>query len=421
VERLERLAVGEVGLSRESNAQRAAALDGEAARELRKAIALDVRREIGSFFSSGRLARKAVSLHPLPSQGVLYDPACGGGDLLLAAARRLPVRTTLRATLTLWSSRLGGRDVYPEFVRATKARLVLLARKRTRDRAPLSGAELDRALSKITTGSGFEKIEMLGYVSWVVMNPPFGLVDAPYDCTWSKGKVNAAAVFFERLLVCSSTGTRLTAILPEVLRTGSRYRAWRKAVSLRLKLESLERYGVFDSAADVHVFLLHGTVVRKRPSSRISWWKPTVGRRQRLSDLFDVNVGPVVPHRHKKRGPICLYVHAKKLPPWERSFTPIETRRFKGTLYEPPFIAIRRTSRPEDEYRAVAVIISGKQLVAVENHLIICRPKNGSLGACLELLKRLKSRACNAFLNERIRCRHLTVASIRDIPLSART
>ena len=93
-----------------------------------------------------------------------------------------------------------------------------------------------------------------------------------------------------------------------------------------------------------------------------------------------------------------------------------ESRRFEGKTHKPPFVAIRRTSRPEHPYRAAATIIGGDGPVAVENHLIVCEPRDGRLTTCRTLLKQLKSDRVNQHLNTRIRCRHLTVGAVAAIP-----
>lgn len=54
----------------------------------------------------------------------------------------------------------------------------------------------------------------------------------------------------------------------------------------------------------------------------------------------------------------------------------------------------------------------------VENHLIIIQPIDGQLQTCRKLLKKLKSNSVQEWINQRIRCRHLTVPAIRDIPVS---
>ncbi len=57
------------------------------------------------------------------------------------------------------------------------------------------------------------------------------------------------------------------------------------------------------------------------------------------------------------------------------------------------------------------------EMVAVENHMIIIKPKSNSIGECKKLMKILRSKSTNEFLNSRIRLRHLTVQVIKDIPL----
>jgi hypothetical protein len=52
----------------------------------------------------------------------------------------------------------------------------------------------------------------------------------------------------------------------------------------------------------------------------------------------------------------------------------------------------------------------------VENHLIVLRPKDGTIGACREVLGILKDERTTRWLNERIRCRHLTVAALDELP-----
>jgi hypothetical protein len=128
-------------------------------------------------------------------------------------------------------------------------------------------------------------------------------------------------------------------------------------------------------------------------------------------------VGAVVPHRLKKNeGSFCPFLHAKGLPFWGVSKPGNERVAFAGTTFRPPFVAVRRTSSPSDRHRALSTIIRGPRLVAVENHLVVCIPKSGGLRACERLLKILQRPSTDAFLNERIRCRHLTVGVVREIP-----
>jgi hypothetical protein len=93
-----------------------------------------------------------------------------------------------------------------------------------------------------------------------------------------------------------------------------------------------------------------------------------------------------------------------------------QSRRHEGKVYKPPFVVIRRTSRPGHPYRAAATVIAGKKSVAVENHLIVCEPKAKTLRMCKKLMVQLQTQAVNTFLDARIRCRHLTVGSVAAIP-----
>src|SRR5258708_11167095 len=83
----------------------AAALDGQPGVELRRLVPLTTRRANGAFFTGSALARRIVSqfLGGSNPNAIVCDPACGAGDLLIAAAERLPVTSDLRATLGLWS------------------------------------------------------------------------------------------------------------------------------------------------------------------------------------------------------------------------------------------------------------------------------------------------------------------------------
>ena len=125
-----------------------------------------------------------------------------------------------------------------------------------------------------------------------------------------------------------------------------------------------------------------------------------------------------MPHRDPHSGQPCAYLEARLAPPWDsiRVDENSQGRRYAGTTYKPPFVVVRRTSSPSEKYRATATIVLGNRQVAVENHLIILVPKNETVTECIELVKRLKHTKTNNWLNERIRCRHLTVSALRDLP-----
>jgi hypothetical protein len=129
-----------------------------------------------------------------------------------------------------------------------------------------------------------------------------------------------------------------------------------------------------------------------------------------------VNVGAVVPHRHPRTGNEYAYLHAGNATAWGQISRIGERRKFSGRTFVPPFVAVRRTSRPGDPYRAVATLILGERRVAVENHLLVLTPRRGSIPLCVELIKVLKLAATTSFLDRRMRCRHLTVSSVSSVP-----
>src|SRR4051794_9991180 len=80
-----------------------AALNGQASTELRRVSPLPVRREFGAFFTGTALSSKLINCGMgFTARSFLYDPTCGMGDLLIAAARKLPLCKTLPDTLRQW-------------------------------------------------------------------------------------------------------------------------------------------------------------------------------------------------------------------------------------------------------------------------------------------------------------------------------
>jgi hypothetical protein len=134
-----------------------------------------------------------------------------------------------------------------------------------------------------------------------------------------------------------------------------------------------------------------------------------------------LSVGTVVPHRDPHRGPWAPYIEARDLPLggcFDANHA--ARRRHPGRRFEPPFVAIRRTSRPgQGQPRALGVLVKGARPVLVENHLLVCRPRDARL-SCEALLELLSATQTSAWLDERIRCRHLTVRALKDVPAAAR-
>lgn len=396
----------------------AAALDGQPGRELRRLVPLETRRADGAFFTGSLLAKRVVAqfLHTVPRDSVICDPACGAGDLLIAATERLSIQPDLRATLRGWARVLRGYDIHEHFVEATRLRIVLAALARGSRARGATPEDLTRLLAGIRVANGL--LGNFDDVNVILMNPPYGSRPTSTACTWASGLVSDAAVFTEQLLRTIRPTTKVVAILPDVLRTGTRYRKWRREVEQRLNIAALNVVGIFDNWADVDVFTMHGDTrfVREEQASPISWWKThTAGTR--LADSFDVHIGGVVPHRDPDLGPWRKYLHARTISNLEKfNVKDAPSRRFDRKTFRPPFVAIRRTSRPDDRQRAVGTIIVGDTEVAVENHLIVVSPHSRTLGDCEKLIQVLRHDATTEWLNERIRCRHLTVGAVADIP-----
>ena len=307
------------------------ALDGQAAIELRQSVPLATLRADGIFFTSSDLARRAVQ-DLLPTFGpdsVILDPACGAGDLLIACAAGLPAAKERKETLQLWSSCLAGRDLHPELIETARRRLLLstLALDSMMARlCRLVRRELSRGCER---GCGLNDHQMIAAATHIVMNPPFGMVPAPSTCAWGAGKVNMAALFLETVLLKARPGTRIVAILPDVLRSGSRYRKWRELVSAQASLERLEILGQFDRWADIDVFLLQLQVLGPSEESSRQPWR-VAGRPMGgcIGDHFESCIGPVVDYRDPHKGPFHPFIHSRDLPPWQTVRKIPRRRRF---------------------------------------------------------------------------------------------
>jgi len=369
----------------------------------------------GAFFTGRELAAKALT--KIQTEGCrpkFFDPACGTGDLLLEVARRLEIRSSLYQTLKEWGKVLAGQDVNDSFTRATRARLAILALNRGAGQKQSIKYNLEELFPLISTGDSLLDHSLYTPANQIIMNPPFNRVAAPINCTWGSGKVTAAALFLELAIRKAVTGTHIIAILPDVLRSGSRYNRWRRLVSNHAVIKEIRLCGVFNKRADINVFILD-LIAGKNDSQQMKWYQIEEPGKT-IQDYFHVSVGPVVPYRDKDKGNKHPYVHAKALPKWSIVKEFEERRGYDGKLFKPPFVVVRRTSRPGDERRAIATIIRGIHKVAVENHLIVIEPEDGTLKSCKSLIKHLNSDHIDQWLDQRIRCRHLTVSAVKEIP-----
>lgn len=392
------------------NARIAAALDGQTAASLRRLVPLADRREAGAFFTSSQLSSVLLEGFgaSLPSRPFVVDPACGAGNLLVAAVPHLiAVTRPPDSRPHSVSKMLNGIDINERFVAAARLRLRL---------ALMAAGERDpKDLRTVTHASGLDVHPSYAQATNILLNPPFSSIPAPEQCSWATGAINAAALFFLHALEHASEGTEVRAILPDVLRSGSRYRAWRALIDQKAHVTRLETYGRFDTWTDVDVFVLQATV--GDGPARKARWTPTK-RGTTVGDLFDISVGPVVNFRDPYEGTKKTYLVARDLPVWTTVRALNLSRKWTGVLTTPPFVAIRRTSSSGEQQRARATIINTARPVAVDNHLIVCKPKDGRLETCQELLDLLRSPQTSRWLDRRIRCRHLTVGAVADIPRS---
>ena len=414
---LEACKAGKVG---EKRAEIAAALDGQPGRELRKLYSSDALRDTGTYFTGSNLANQLVSsrLKNVPRGCRIVDPACGAGDLLVACARHLPMKPELIETLVEWGKVLVGFDINPAFVEATRYRLALLAIQRISSSANrlIPSLPLPELFPLVQARSAMEEWQLSIPPSLIVVNPPFSYGATPNGCVWASGRVSNAALFMDACLNNGSEGAQVLAILPDVLRTGTRYRRWRQIVAQNATVISVEIAGQFDAQTDISVFMLELEISRTGSQRKVDWACPLQTGERTLKDVFEIRVGPVVPFRLDGTGPWSPFAQLEDLPPWGTVESMKRHIRFRGTTYDPPFVAIRRTSKANYQFRCIGTVVAGKSPTAVENHLLVALPYDKKVSTCKKLLALLKTDAVTNWMNERIRCRHLTVGSVGDLP-----
>ncbi|MBU4526905.1 MAG: SAM-dependent methyltransferase [Desulfomicrobium sp.] len=395
-------------------------INGNAAAALRRLVPIQIRKKLGLFFTDTYLSDNVAKiLAPyLRKNSKILDPACGSGNLLLSCAKHLEIGKNLNHTLSIWSDKIIGYDLYDEFIRAAKLRLIALAISYHLDEIEeINYLNIDCLFNKLKTCNFFSQLNF-NEIDCIVVNPPFGQEFAPDGCVWGSGMVQMAALFFEKLIRIAHKDMRIVAILPDVLRSGTRYKKWRSMISSSCSSIEISAGGRFDKTTDVDVFVLHA--VLGRPIEIFSEWNFSQSRdnssQQVVNDYFNVRVGTVVPHRDPLVGPVYPYIYARSAPSGKILCHIGEFRPFSGTVFRPPFVVLHRTSSPHDRSRCIATIVNLDQEVAVENHLIVFTPHDSSIDSCKKLLDILQSKQSSEWLNSRIRCRHLTVSSLRELP-----
>lgn len=370
----------------------------------------------GAFFTSCDVAAELAGYVCRDSSRVrVLDPACGAGDLLLAHLAYQKATRSLKETLTAYNQVVLGYDVESVFVECTKLRIIHYAL--------LQGCHWDLdsleegkiLLSSIKCGDALSGDVWEDDYDVVLMNPPYFSLGEYRGDIWGAKRVTAAAAFLEKAISHSADGVQILAILPDVIRSGSRYVKLRdiiKRASARLSVHILGR---FDHMADVDVFFLDVTT-GKGAMSAVDNWAQVCSAESSLSDYFEIRVGPVVPHRDPEEGEEYPFLSAKTCPPWGELESSSLKIRYFGKTYKGPFVVVRRTSSPSDKQRCVSTVISGSVEYAVENHLIIIKPIDGLLETCRKLANYLKRVEVNDWVNRRIRCRHLTVSALKEMP-----
>jgi hypothetical protein len=355
------------------------------------------------------------------------DPACGAGSLLIPGLQKLLQHIgVLRAT-----NQIRGRDLVDEFAEAARARLALTvatSQAHLSRKSPRTTFYPDAFLfSAVHQGDALKEMEsLLDGATHVVLNPPYNSITAPENCSWGAGKINNAALFTEITVNHMPHKSRMVAILPEVLRSGPRYAKWRELIRQAVYIDQVTASGAFDAQTDIDVFCLYvskrkirGTTVPRKADTRnhLSGQREfSMTTDQCVGYKFEISVGSVVPHRHPEVGPVSPFATARELPAWETVSTLTRERNFTGRRETPPFVAIRRTSRPGQAPRAIATVVAGRECVVVDNHIIVARPIDGSLAQCEKLLELLKRSSTTQWLDERYRCHHLPVEAIKHMP-----
>ena len=366
-------------------------------------------RNNGVFFSSLDVADKLIKmLGEINPVEKVMDPCCGIGDLLLSYASKLPKANTPEETIHGWAKVVYGNDINKEFVDLTKMRLVMNAFYLHDDKYTI-GTCLDTwerfCFPHLSCGNALDM--GINRIKTILLNPPFQQEVVKNEYTWSSGKISMAAVFLYELYR-KNRQARFAVILPDVIRSGTRYKKFRRELST-FNWDSAEIYGRFDKQTDVDVFLITNLPNYPAKIKRTS-------RYSTISKYFEVHVGSVVPHRDPVSGKERYYLTAKNTP------RGCEMRKFETrclSLKEPftgPFLVIKRTSSPSDTVRCAATLINSRKKFYVENHLIVLLPRDKSVETCRKALSFLGSDKCNELINKEIRCRHLTVSSINNLP-----
>lgn len=161
-------------------------------------------------------------------------------------------------------------------------------------------------------------------------------------------------------------------------------------------------------------------VAASKPDGAARWATEATSVRSQafgtVGGCFTARVGSVVPRRTPGTVSRAPFVTARAMQPWisidqVESEAPMANRFDSGR-----FVVVRRTSSPRDGQRIRANLATDTRAIGVENsHMVLAR-LIGGVAACHRLMANLFDPRTNEYVNDRIRCRHLTVDSVRGMP-----
>ncbi|WP_236177185.1 hypothetical protein [Pseudomonas qingdaonensis] len=390
-------------------------MNGHATDFVYNTLSLSDRRRHGVFFSGASWAKKILAGNDLTGWQRFVDPSVGVGDLLLEICRSLPLQKTASETIRDWGDRLVAVDLRKSFLDIAWMRIQALAFHRHAAEKGQSNKILFKELPmNFLVGDALEIDLQLTPDDCVVMNPPYQRIQAPENSFAGKGKRSAAALHLEHITRIAPPGAGIFALIPDVLRSGSSYAKFRIKLRNLVNVISFEPFGAFGTQADIDVAILVAT--SKPPEEALTEPQPEVSNEQCIEDFFSVSVGPVVPHRTPTDGKPYAYLTAKNAVVGEEIKVASEFATYSCRTERGPFVIVRRTSSPSDRKRARSTLFSSREEALVENHLLILKPKDKKISTCRSLLSVLDDDRTDAWLNHRIRCRHLTVGAIKSLP-----
>jgi len=390
-------------------------MNGHATDFVYSTLSLSDRRLHGVFFSGPSWAKRILSGQKMGKWRRFIDPSVGVGDLLIEVCSSLPLKSSAHKTIEDWSKRLIAIDLRKSFLDITWLRIQALAvHRHSIEKGQAADLVFRELPESFMVGDALTMKLDLRQHDCVVMNPPYQRIVSPAHSFVGKGKRSAAAIHLEHILLQAPPGVGIFALIPDVLRSGSSYERFRKELRRISDISSFDPFGAFGIQADIDVAIL-AAVTRKPTDEKKSAEKETV-QVKKVGDFFDVSVGPVVPHRTPITGQSYGYLTAKNAVVGKEISSPVEFANYACRLERGPLVIVRRTSSPSDKKRARSTLVTCSKALLVENHLLILKPKDKRVSTCRALLRVLEDQSSDIWLNDFIRCRHLTVGSLKQLP-----